>query len=145
MLSEVLHIVTVNLLAMGLCMLYIAAIFKLSQKTFNDAFEYQKAWEKNAEIRPLKGLYGKFVMRTVKKNLKKLYAEFPKVGDLLRAKATNKMFIVTHCHVPDPISPHGYIDLQRMDDNHHDFVRVSLQEYYPLSYEKMSDENSQER
>lgn len=137
MLSEVLHAIAVNMIAVGICCIYISLVFKISQKTFNAAFEYQKAWEKNVDIRPLAGLYGKFVMWHVKKNLKKLYSEFPKVGDLLRANATGKMFIVIHSHVPDPISPHGYIDLQRMDEGHHDFVRIALQDYFPLSYEKV--------
>ena len=135
--EQVIHMITFSMLSSVFTILTLELIFRFSWKTYQNAYDHIKLWTQNPEIKPLTGFYGKFVMSQVKKILIRQYSQFPQVGDLLRAKATDKMFIVTYRHQPEPISPHGYIDLQRMDEGHNELVRISLRDYYPDSYEKI--------
>lgn len=136
--QQILHFVILSILSSGLTILTMEMVFRFTWKTYQKAYDHIKEWAQNPELEPLPGLYGKFVMSQIKKILRKQYKEFPQIGDLLRAKVTGKMFIVTFRHQPEPIGPHGYIDIQRMDEGHHELIRVSVRDYYPSSYEKIT-------
>ena len=112
--------------------------WKFASRVWEDSFKYLRKWEKNPDIKPRKGFYGKLVMWNVRSVLKGRYKELPQVGDLLQASHTEKMFVVTHRHQPEPISPFGYVDLMCLDEGKNDNFRVPVTSYFKDSYEKVT-------
>lgn len=116
--------------------------WRFCNRLWDDTSKYIRKWEKNENVKPPKGFYGRLVMWNVKSSLKKRYSELPKIGDLLQSNATEKMFVVTARHEPNPISPHGYVELTSMEEGNKSAVRIAVTSYFKDSYEKVTpDEN----
>lgn len=112
----------------------------ISQRIFRDVYNHIRDWEKDESLPPRKGLYGWLVMYYVRDNLKRSYQRLPRVGDLIQSKNSQKIFVVTFRHQPEPLTPAGYIDLFRMDEGRSENTRIRVNEFYAGAYENVPTE-----
>lgn len=118
--------------------------WEAAQTIGNASYAYLKKWKKSPDIEPLRGLFGKMVMRNVKNTLKERYGDLPKTGDLIQGNASEIIYVVTSRHQPDPISPFGHVELLRLDKN--TTTRVAVLDFFKESYEKVTpDEKNSQR
>jgi len=116
--------------------------WKFSSLIWEASFKYLRKWQKNPDIKPKTGFRGKLVMWNVKQILKSRYEDLPQVGDLIQGVASEKIYIVTHRYQPKPISPFGYIEVMRMEENNNTSTRIEVLDFFKDSYEKVTpDEN----
>lgn len=129
-----------NLICTIFMLVFIHFFWKFASRLWDDSFKYLRKWEKNPDIKPRKGFYGKLVMWNVRNTLKSRYKKLPQVGDLLQTAHNEQMFVVTHRYQPDPISPFGYVELMRMDEGKNDNFRVPVTSYFKDTYEKVTQD-----
>lgn len=133
-----------NLICTIFMFVFLHFFWKFASRVWDDTSRYMRKWEKNPDIKPRTGMYGRVVMWNVRNSLKNRYRDLPQVGDLLQHISNDQIFIVTHRHKPDPISPYGYVDLQHMNSGNNKSERIMVNNYYKDSYEKVTpDENDQ--
>lgn len=130
-----------NLICTTFMFVFLHFFWKFASRVWDDTSKYMRRWEKNPDIKPRTGFYGRVVMWNVRKSLENRYKQFPQVGDLLQHVGNDKIFIVTHRYEPKPISPFGYVDLQSMDEGSNKSERIMVNNYYKDSYEKVTPED----
>lgn len=107
------------------------------ERVFKDAHSHIQAWQEEETAKPLSGIYGQVVKWHVNHILGERYKELPQVGDLLLTKYGKQMFVVTHRYEPNPISPHGYVDIICLDEGSQLTHRIPVNSFFGTSYEKV--------